>query len=411
MEAFLKSRLSVCANYLLNRKRTQSSRLLTMVDIEREVDSFPDRAVHLAESLASQAAVAYENNQLYLNIQSLFEGLVKAAATAIEQRDPSTSGHSERVAVMTVGLAEAVNRTHTGCYAHLHFTPAQMKEIRYAALLHDFGKIAVREEVLIKAKKLYPTQLSTIEQRFDFIHQQWETKRANQKLTGLLEAGPKSSVQFASIDEECNVKQAELKDYFQLILFVNETDVALEHHLNLLADISAKTYCGMDGIERALLTDDERVSLSVQYGSLNDKERQEIESHVIHSFNFVAQIPWTPDLRYIPSIVRSHHEKLNGTGYPYGLCGDNIPIQAKMMIICDIFDALCSADRPYKRAVPLTRAFEILEIAAKKNEIDSDLLRIFTENRIFGLISSLAKESVKQNDEPLYDSALNLLED
>src|ERR1700685_1444956 len=132
--------------------------------------------MRIAESLASQAAVAYENSRLYREVETLFEGFVQAAVTAIEQRDPTTSGHSIRVATMTVAFADALNREKGGHFADTKFTPDQIKELRYAALLHDFGKIAVREEVLVKAKKLYPAQLTILRQRFECLRQQLETQ-------------------------------------------------------------------------------------------------------------------------------------------------------------------------------------------------------------------------------------------
>jgi HD-GYP domain-containing protein (c-di-GMP phosphodiesterase class II) len=369
---------------VLNRKRSPGIRLLTPADVEREVEPFPERAIRLAESLASQAAVAYENSQLYQNIHNLFEGFVNAAATAIEQRDPTTSGHSVRVTTMTLGLAEAVSRTQSGPYATVHFTIEQMKEIRYAALLHDFGKIAVREQLLVKARKLYPPQLDILRQRFDYLHQALEAERAQQKLDALL-ACEKGVAQFPQIDQEFAAKQAELQEDWRFLVRTNEATVLPEGQFGRLNDIARKVYLDPTGIKRSLLTPGEMISLSVRQGTLNEDERQEIESHVVHSFNFLTHIPWTQELRFIPWIVRAHHEKLNGKGYPYRLRGDEIPIQAQIMVICDVFDALCSADRPYKKAVPLNAALEILEAAAHRNEIDPELFRIFTDARIYEL--------------------------
>jgi HD-GYP domain-containing protein (c-di-GMP phosphodiesterase class II) len=371
---------------LLNHKRNRTARLVTSADIEQEVRPFPEKAVRLAESLASQAAVAYENGQLYQNIQEVFEGFVGAAATAIEQRDPTTSGHSARVTTMTLGLAEAVNRMKTGPYAHVHFTPEQMRELRYATLLHDFGKIAVRELLLVKAKKLYPPQLAIIKQRFAYLYQELETERVQKKLDAVLAHG-NGFDHFEDVEEQYTHKQTELREDLQFIIRINDASILVEGMLDRLIDISRKTYREPEGLKHYLLTPEEIDSLSVRQGSLNDDERQQIESHVVHSFDFLAQIPWTPDLRYIPWIVRAHHEKLNGKGYPSGLRDDEIPVQAKMMSICDIFDALCAADRPYKKAVPITLAFEILENAVRRNELDSDLFRIFMEARVFDLIA------------------------
>ena len=261
-----------------------------------------------------------------------------------------------------------------------------MKEIRYAALLHDFGKIAVREAVLVKAQKLYPVQLAILQQRFNCLHQELETERAQKKLDTVLERGQEARYEeFAQIDEDCLNKHNELNDHFRFICDVNVASTLPAENLERLVDISRRKYLDPRGAKQDLLTPGEMASLSIPQGSLNDDERQEIEAHVEHSFNFLIQIPWTPDLRYVPWIVRAHHEKVNGTGYPNHLRSDDIPVQAKLMIICDIFDALSSADRPYRKAVTVDRALEILEISVLEKELDPELFRIFLEARIFEL--------------------------
>ena len=126
--------------------------------------------------------------------------------------------------------------------------------------------------------------------------------------------------------------------------------------------------------------------LSISKGSLDDGERELIESHVVHSFNFLMQIPWTREIREIPFIARAHHEKLNGTGYPNHIKASEIPVQAKIMTICDIFDALSASDRPYKRAVSLERALKILEMSVRDNELDPALFRLFVDAKIYGFM-------------------------
>src|ERR1700724_2756798 len=152
-----------------------------------------------------------------------------------------------------------------------------------------------------------------------------------------------------------------------------------------LFEIARQTYRDARGVERPVLTPDEVRFLSIPKGSLDPDERAQIESHVIHSFNFLLQIPWTKEIREIPRIARAHHEKLNGSGYPYQLRSDEIPVQAKIMTICDIFDALSASDRPYKKAVAADRALNILEMSVKDQELDPELYRLFLEARIFHL--------------------------
>jgi HD-GYP domain-containing protein (c-di-GMP phosphodiesterase class II) len=373
---------------LINCKLHPGARLTSRQAVTREVRPFSAHAVRLALSLASQAAVAYENSRLYQDIETLFEGFVKAAVTAIEQRDPTTSGHSQRVSQMTVGLAEVVDRTGTGAYATTRFSSEQMKEIRYAALLHDFGKVGVREEVLVKAKKLYPLQMELVANRFDYLVRDLELQVEREKSRALLELDRTEAVsRLASIEEKFWTRRAELEEAFGIIVRANEPTVLPAGRFDRLFDIAQQTYRDPRGVERPVLTPDELRFLTIPKGSLDPDERAQIESHVIHSFNFLLQIPWTKEIREIPRIARAHHEKLNGTGYPYNLKADQIPVQAKIMTICDMFDALSASDRPYKKAVPSERALEILEMCVKDQELDPELFQLFIEAKIFALMA------------------------
>ena len=371
---------------LINCKLHADARLTSREVVAREVRPFSQRAVRLALSLASQAAVAYENGHLYLDIERLFEGFVQASVKAIEQRDPTTSGHSLRVSHMTVGLAEIVDRVDSGSYASIRFSPEQMKEIRYAALLHDFGKVGVREDVLIKAKKLYPMHMDVIAHRFDYLYMEMEAGMEREKVRLLLEMDrPEALARIAALEEEYRLRRAQMESGFEAILQANEPTVLPEGKFKRLFEIARQTYLDPRGVEMPVLTPQEVRFLSIPKGSLSADERTQIESHVVHSFNFLLQIPWTKQIREIPRIVRAHHEKLNGTGYPYKLRSDEIPVQAKIMTICDIFDALSASDRPYKKAVASDRALGILEMSVKGKELDPELYRLFLEAKIFHL--------------------------
>jgi HD-GYP domain-containing protein (c-di-GMP phosphodiesterase class II) len=371
---------------LINCKRNEKAQLTDAAAVRRWVHPFPERAVRLGMSLASQAAVAYENSQLYRNIENVFDGFVNAAVKAIEQRDPATSGHSQRVCEMTAGLAEAVDRETRGPYSDLRFSREQMKELRYAALLHDFGKVGVREEVLVKAKKLYPLQFVGVLDRFDYIRRDFEARIAQQKVEALLTLSRReSAARLRMLDEESRRLLAEMDRYAEFVARANEPTLLPTDDFEVLAEIARKTYRDPRGTEHGYLSPDEVRFLSIPQGSLDSDERRQIESHVVHSFSFLAQIPWTPEIRGIPEIVRSHHEKLNGKGYPFGLISDQIPIQAKMMTICDIFDALSASDRPYKRAVPTDRALDILKLCVRDEEIDAELFRVFLGAQVYRL--------------------------
>ena len=371
---------------LINCKKNPKVRLTGEAEVRKHVHAFPERAVRLGLSLASQAAVAYENSKFYRDIENLFEGFVSAAVKAIEQRDPTTSGHSQRVADLTLALADATDRETRGPYADLHFSRQQVKELRYAAVLHDFGKVGVREEILVKAKKLYPLQFLRLLDRFDFIRRDIEARAAEQKVQALLSMPLKAAkLHMRTIEDEVRQLLAELDRYIEFISKSNEPTILPSGDLELLSEIAAKTYRDPRGAARPFLTGEELRSLSIPRGSLDTDERRQIESHVVHSFNFLAQIPWTQDLRKIPEIARAHHEKLNGTGYPDALKTAQIPVQAKMMTICDIYDALSASDRPYKRAVSPDRALDILKLCARTGEIDSELLRLFLEAQVYRL--------------------------
>jgi HD-GYP domain-containing protein (c-di-GMP phosphodiesterase class II) len=369
---------------LINAKRSPSARLDSPEAVDEHVVPFTARQQEVVLSLASQAAVAFENSQLYDNIHRLFEGFVRASVTAIETRDPATSGHSFRVANLTLALAEAVDRTTTGFYAPVHFSRDQMREIRYASLLHDFGKVGVPEEVLVKAKKLYPAQMELIQQRFGFVRRTLETEILRSKIRYLLE---KSRDEFHAAEPQLDRKLAdalrELDEHMEAIILANEPTVLPEGNFDRLGEIADVQYKDLFGESRPLLTSEEVRLLSIRQGSLDDAERLQIEAHVVHTVSFLQAIPWTNELKNIPEIARAHHEKLNGTGYPYKLSAPEIPLQARMMTISDIFDALAAADRPYKKAVSVDRALEILDLSVQDGEIDSGLFAIFKEGRIY----------------------------
>lgn len=347
---------------------------------------FPDRCRSMLRSLASQAAVALENNRLYESIEMLFEGFVRASVSAIEARDPTTSGHSFRVADLTLGLAQAVDRADSAAFRDIRFNRAEMKEIRYASLLHDFGKVGVREEVLVKAKKLYPGQLELIKQRFAYARKALEHEQSERKLAYLLEKGRADFLsQQAEFQRELETELMQVDELLECILRSNEPTVLPGGNFARLTGLAARQFTDSSGRLRPLLAPQEVRLLSIDQGSLDQEERLQIQSHVNHTQNFLQKIPWTKEIKNIPAIASAHHEKLDGTGYPYSLASSQIPLQSKMMTIADIYDALSATDRPYKKAVPWERALDILHSEANRGLIDGELLRLFREAEIFRL--------------------------
>jgi HD-GYP domain-containing protein (c-di-GMP phosphodiesterase class II) len=369
---------------VINKKRSPQIQLETAAVAEAEVLPFGVRDQEMVTSLASLAAVALNKALLIDRIERLLEGMVRASVTAIEQRDPPTRGHSDRVARLTVGLAEVVDRLDTGEYRDVHFTRDELKELEYASLLHDIGKVGVREHVLLKAKKLFDPELAVIRARFDFIKRTIQHEYAQRMMDVLMRLGPDAArPQLKQLEEELERRLEAVDAGFGLVTRVNEPTVLRAEVSANLSQLAQQRYPYFGGTERPYLTEAEVRSLFVPKGSLNDEERLEIESHVTHSFQFLMQIPWSKELRRVPLIAYSHHERLDGSGYPRKVRQVEVPVQARMMAISDIYDALTAADRPYKLAVSVERALDILSAEARGARIDRQLLDIFVEAKVF----------------------------
>lgn len=341
---------------LINRKPAFTLELESPAHTEDVVRSYDQHDERLLGALASQAAVAMENARLVDAIQNLFERFVHASVKAIEVRDKSTQGHSERVALLTVAQAEAINEIESGPLAGLHFTTEQIREVRYASLLHDFGKVAVPEYIFAKAKKLPDGRLDTIRLRFLLAMEQARTSEDKEMIRQLLD-----KIENAN---EPNV----LSD---------AADETLQRALEL-------RYRDVDG-PRAMLEPFEVDYLSIPRGSLSNEERDRMQEHVTQSFLFLREIPWqeTP-WREVPDLAYGHHEHLDGTGYPRKLKGEAIKPQVRMMTISDVFDALTASDRPYKKGMSIERALDILSKEfATRGKVDPLLLDVFIEKRLY----------------------------
>ena len=369
---------------LINRRKVDITSRLTAANVPESVIPFDEDTAEIMRALASQAAVAVENNLLYESIERLFEGFVTAAVTAIEQRDPTTSGHSFRVADLTVELAKVVDRVDGGNFADVRFTVDQIREIRYASLLHDFGKVGVREQVLVKEKKLYPMQLENIRGRFEYLMKSAEHEASRQKIEYLLEHGRNGFDEFsAHVDAETADTILKLQKDYAFIAQSNEPTVLPEGEFQYLQALANRDYKDVRGERRLLVDPEEARILSIRKGNLDAAERIEIESHVTHTFNFLQKIPWTRDLSAVADIAYAHHEKLNGRGYPRRLSAADIPIQSRMMTVSDIYDALTASDRPYKRAVPTERALDILHMEMNDGLLDAALVETFVEAKVY----------------------------
>jgi HD-GYP domain-containing protein (c-di-GMP phosphodiesterase class II) len=383
---------------LINRRLPGTKSLRGVSDFTKAVTEFSAIDIEYAEIVAQQAGIALENALLTLEKEQLFDGFVNAAVTAIEQRDPTTSGHSHRVSKLTLGMAEILNGIDNGRFKDTYFDKRQLKEIEYASLLHDFGKLGVREQVLVKAKKLYPWEYDILMERFEHIRSRFEIEYLREYidfLTGKATVAPGFGADTYRIAYETRL--SELDEFLTFIQKCNEPTVLEQGGFERLKDIGSLNFRDSRTKSRPFLSERELHALSVSRGSLTREEFAEIQSHVVHTYEFLRKIPWGRSFPNVPLIAGKHHEKLDGTGYPKGSFEEEIPTQTRLMTIADIFDALTASDRPYKKAVPVGKALEILEMEVKVHKIDKDLFDIFVESKVYNSVLDKSDGWVAEN--------------
>lgn len=359
---------------------------LIQVDTSSDPHAFKEADLEILSGVCAETAVALKNFQLYSDIERLFDGFVRASVQAIEERDPVTAGHSFRVADYADKLATSLHRADDPFLRRVAFTGEQLREIRYAALLHDFGKVGVREHILRKEKKLHHADMRLLEQRFRYARACLE-RQAYRGLAQWHLEGESSRAAFQHekerIDAQLRAESARLDQFLDAIRRANEPAVSVSHNRELpeLDAIRGYTWTDADGAAMPLLDDSEFTALSVPKGCLTADERRQIEAHVADSYSFLILIPWTRDLAGVPAIAHGHHEKLDGSGYPMGLRGGQISLQTRILTICDIFDALTARDRPYKQAVPVEHALDLMDAECLSGHLDPALFKVFVDSR------------------------------
>jgi HD-GYP domain-containing protein (c-di-GMP phosphodiesterase class II) len=389
---------------LIDRKLKSDLRI-TPTNALSITQAYSDWELQIVHSLAAQAAISIERDRLIDSIEVLFAGFVTAAVHAIESRDPTTAGHSERVAKLSVRLSQEVSGVEAGSLKSVQFSERQIQEIRYAALLHDFGKIGIPEAIVQKERKLYPHQLTEISHRFNLMRRTWEVECAQQKYTHLFhysghqhQAGDNCPHcgYLEQLDRDLATKFARLQAYWELLNRLDLPGVIqsaefaerVDEIAADLQELAQYTYLDLDGNPQPVITAAEIQQLLIPRGSLTSAERLIIESHVDRTYDFLRQIPWTKHLQDVPKIAGSHHEKLDGSGYPHGLTAIDIPIQSQIMTIADIYDALTASDRPYKPKLSVDRTLFILHQEAAAGKINLDLLALFEQRQIYEVLSA-----------------------
>jgi HD-GYP domain-containing protein (c-di-GMP phosphodiesterase class II) len=341
---------------LINKKTDPLTVLDTSEKVGREVTSFDGFDEELVISLASQAGICIEKAMLHEEIEKMFEGLVDSFTLALEKRNRTTFGHCMRVAKYAVAIAEAINESPAGLFGGLKYTPIEIKELRYAALLHDIGKIAVPEAVLDKQNKLLDSEISAIEYRFQYA-----------KTRG----GPAEK----------------LDGWTAFIRRINVPRGLTPEDKQTLGDILAGTFHDMDGQIKPLLTPHEAENLAVERGNLTAGERRQIEQHIVDTWEILRRIPWPRDYRRVANIAACHHEKINGSGYPWKLKGDEVPLGGQILAIVDIFEALTAKDRPYKPAIPVEKAIAIVQEEVNRGALNGKLWQLFLDRKLYLLFS------------------------
>jgi HD-GYP domain-containing protein (c-di-GMP phosphodiesterase class II) len=344
----------------------------------------PDYEI-LSESLASQAAVAITNVKLIQDIEALFESFVQSMATAIDARSPYNVSHTRRVAGLAVSLAETINAANDGFFKDLTLSPEEMNELRIAGWLHDVGKVTTPEWVVNKATKLEKIidRVEFIKTRFLYIMKSAESEALKKKVEILNNADPGSPGKIEEIDKKLKEDLAQLEDDLAFIVKSNSPGEFMEDEkIARLQGIAKNTFMVGEEI-KPYLTEDELLNLSIRKGSITDDERKIMNDHVAVTAKMLEAIPFIKKLKNAPAYAAAHHECINGKGYPKGLKGDEIPMQARILALVDFYEALTAQDRPYKKGMPLEKALQVLGFAVKDGHLDKELYDLFIHQKVF----------------------------
>ncbi len=335
----------------------------------------------LAESLASQAAIALTNRQLITQLEDLFESFINLINLAIDEKSPYTGGHCQRVPELTMMIAEAVNDTREGPLADFCMTDKDRYELKIAGLLHDCGKVTTPVHVVDKATKLQTIfdRIHLIDTRFEILRRDMEIRALRDRLAlrrdGELAAG---------LGEACAAEARLLdadREFLRKVNLGGEAMTAAEQQR--VRDIGRRKWRGADGCEADFLSADEIENLTIRSGTLTAAERETINHHIVATLRMLEQLPWPRHLAKVPEYAGGHHERMDGKGYPRGLTREQMSVQARIMGIADIFEALTAPDRPYKPGMKLSQAMEILARLSRTGHIDPDLFAVFVREKVY----------------------------
>jgi HD-GYP domain-containing protein (c-di-GMP phosphodiesterase class II) len=337
----------------------------------------------LAESLASQAAIALTTRLLINQLEELFEAFINLINTAIDDKSPYTGGHCQRVPILTMMLAEAAIRTRTGPLRDFTLDERALYELKLAGLLHDCGKVTTPVHIVDKATKLQIIfdRIELIDIRFEVIKREAEVETLKAKLKLVAK---ESHADTTGLDAELKLRLASLDDDRDFLRRANVGgEFMSQEHIERIQRIARETWVNEVGERAPLLTADEVYNLSIARGTLTREDRQIINNHVAMTYKMLSALPWPKQLRGVPEIAASHHERLDGKGYHRGLTAEQMPLQARIVAIADIFEALTAKDRPYKPGKTLSESLEILGRMTQENHVDPSLFDVFIREKVY----------------------------
>jgi HD-GYP domain-containing protein (c-di-GMP phosphodiesterase class II) len=348
------------------------------------VDSFSDADRRLAESLASQAAIALTNRALISQLEELFESFINLINVAIDEKSPYTHGHCARVPELTMMIAEAVNDTAHGPLAEFLMTDKDRYELKIAGLLHDCGKVTTPVHVVDKGTKLETIfdRMRLVDTRFEVLKRDTEINALRRQLAC---ARGESSEDEQAVRRACDEELRQLDEERALLRRSNVGGEAMSpEDQQRVRDIGAqRSWCGPDGAVSGCLTPDEIENLTIRAGTLTAKERETINNHIVATIKMLEKLPWPKHLLNVTEYAGGHHERMDGKGYPKGLTREQMSLQARMMGIADIFEALTASDRPYKKGMKLSQAMSILGNMRRNGHIDPDLFEVFVQQKVY----------------------------
>jgi len=347
--------------------------VLQLINAKRadgKVRAFSPADQQLVESLASQAAIALNNRQLIEQLETLFESLISLINTAIDEKSPYTGGHCDRVPVLTMMLAEAAARCQVGPMADFTMSEADRYELKIAGLLHDCGKITTPVHVVDKA-----TKLETLFDRIALVDTRFEVLRRDAEIAHLK----------GELDAQAYAQRLKQLDTDRELVHRSNTggEFMDDAQIQAIANLAKYSWRAQDGETRPFLSPDELENLTIKRGTLTHAEREIINHHIVVTIKMLEALPWPPHLRQVPEYAGGHHERMDGKGYPKGLRREQMSVQARVMGIADIFEALTARDRPYKPAKTVSESLRILGAMKRDGHVDPDLFDVFLRERVY----------------------------